>query len=171
MSLGLWMLWIAQSYGWYEGLGSCELRCLDSTNSLGLWMIWMILHHELKPLNAMNNSRLWMTWTTLGHEVKTVDTMINSGLWLTWITPGRELKSLNIMKAKGWDDISYLGSWAKGPQHYEQLKVVDDMNDSSSYELSLLNAMNISRLWMIWTIISWEPMALNTKNSSRMWNT
>ena len=59
------------------------------------------------------------------------------------------------------------GSWAQGFRFYEQLRVVDDMNDLGSHELKPLNAMNNLGLGMIWTIISHELMALNVKNDSR----
>ena len=44
------------------------------------------------------------------------------------------------------DDINDYGSYAKGFKCYEQLKAVDDVNNSRSYELMALNAMNNSRL-------------------------
>ena len=46
------------------------------------------------------------------------------------------------------DDINDYGSYAKGFKCYEQLKAVDDVNNSRSYELMALNAMNNSRLWI-----------------------
>ena len=42
--------------------------------------------------------------------------------------------------------MSYFGSLAQGFGCYEQLKVVDDMNDLGSHELRPLDAMNSSRL-------------------------
>ena len=47
------------------------------------------------------------------------------------------------------DDMSYFGSLAQGFGCYEQLKVVDDMNDSRFRELSPLVAMNSLGLRMI----------------------
>ena len=58
------------------------------------------------------------------------------------------------------DDMSYYGLLAKGFECDDQLKVVDDMNDSGSHELKPLDGMNKSRVWMIWTILSRETMAL-----------
>ena len=47
------------------------------------------------------------------------------------------------------DDISYSGSLAQGSECYEQLKVVDDMNDSGSRALKPLDGMINSGVWMI----------------------
>ena len=38
--------------------------------------------------------------------------------------------------------MSYYVSWAQGSRCYEQLKVVDDMNDSGSSELKPIDTMN-----------------------------
>ena len=46
-------------------------------------------------------------------------------------------------------DIKDSGSLAQGFRRYEQLRVVDDMNDLRSHELSPVDAINHSRLWMI----------------------
>ena len=40
------------------------------------------------------------------------------------------------------------GSGAQGSRSYEQLRVVDDMDDLGSSELRSLNAMNCSGLWL-----------------------
>ena len=40
------------------------------------------------------------------------------------------------------DDINDVVLWAQGFRFYEQVKVVDDMNDSRSHELRPLDAMN-----------------------------
>ena len=40
------------------------------------------------------------------------------------------------------DEINESLLWAQGSRFYEQLKVVDDMNNSWSYELKPLDAMN-----------------------------
>ena len=57
-------------------------------------------------------------------------------------------------------------SWAQGFKYYEQLKVMDDMNNSGSCELRPLDAMN--NLRMIWTILGHEHMSLNVMNNSRL---
>ena len=49
---------------------------------------------------------------------------------------------------------------------YDQLRVVDDMNESGSKELRPLDAMTSSRLWMILMILGCEPIALNAMNIS-----
>ena len=51
-------------------------------------------------------------------------------------------------------------SFAYGSRCYEQLKVVDDTNNSRSNELRPLDGMNNSGVWMIWTILDCETMAL-----------
>ena len=40
------------------------------------------------------------------------------------------------------DYMSYYGLWAQGSKWYEQLKVVDDMNDLGSHELKPLDVIN-----------------------------
>ena len=54
---------------------------------------------------------------------------------------------------------------------YEELSVLDEMNDSGFCELSPLDAMNNSGLMMILMILGHEPMALNDMNSLRLWIT
>ena len=56
-------------------------------------------------------------------------------------------------------------SCALGSRCYEQLRVVNDMNYSGSRDLRPLDAMNNSRLRMIWTILGCAFMTLNAKNS------
>ena len=56
------------------------------------------------------------------------------------------------------------------PQHskcYDQLKVVDDMNDSTSHELKPLEGMNKSGVWIIWTILGSETMTLKCYEQHR----
>ena len=49
------------------------------------------------------------------------------------------------------DDMSYSESWTQGSAYYEQLTIVDDMNDSGSHELRTLNSMNNSGYgWYEW---------------------
>ena len=54
---------------------------------------------------------------------------------------------------------------------YEQLRVVDDMNDLGSYEPRPLDAMNNLGFEMIQTILGREPMSLNVMNNSGLWMT
>ena len=46
-------------------------------------------------------------------------------------------------------DMKDFGSQTQCFKSNEQLRVMDDMNDSGSYELMPQDAMNCSRLWMI----------------------
>ena len=108
-------------------LWSHELGLLDFMNLSGLGKIWMILCHELKPLDVMNYLMLWRTWMTPGHELRARDAINNSGLCLTF------------------------NSWSQGSRCYEQLIVVNDMNDLVSCDLRPLDAMNRSELWMLIT--------------------
>ena len=63
-------------------------------------------------------------------------------------------------------DMSYFGSWSPDSGCYEQLMVVDNMNESRSHEIKPLDAKENLGLWMIWKIISHEPMSLNDMNKS-----
>ena len=52
---------------------------------------------------------------------------------------------------------------AQGFRCYKQLRVVDDMNDLGSYELQFVDALNSSRLRMIWMIFGREAWLLLKK--------
>ena len=54
---------------------------------------------------------------------------------------------------------------------YDQLKVVDDKNDSGSRELRPLDSMTSSGLWMTWMILGHETMALKAMNCLGLWMT
>ena len=58
------------------------------------------------------------------------------------------------------DDMSYTRSWAQRCGCYEMTKVVDDTNYSGSRDISNLDAINNSELWMLWTIIGYEPIMI-----------
>ena len=45
------------------------------------------------------------------------------------------------------------------------------MNDSGSYELKLLDGMNILGLWMVEMILGRVPTTLNVMNNSRLYMT
>ena len=60
---------------------------------------------------------------------------------------------------------------AKGTWCYEQFKDVDDMNDWMSHELKALDAMNNSRLRLMWTILGHEIKVLDAMKSSGLWMT
>ena len=72
--------------------------------------------------------------------------------------------------------------WAQGCRYYEQVKVMDDMNDLGSRDLRPLDAMNSSGLWkndwlhvvsytnnlrllMTWITQDYELWALDVKNN------
>ena len=114
--------------------GSYELRPLDVMYHLGSWMIWMILYHELKALDSMNYSRLWKTWTTRSHHLRALDAMKNSRLWMTWPTQ----RFIYYEQLKVVVDKKYYGSWAQGSRKYEQLKVMNYINNLGSRELRLI---------------------------------
>ena len=69
--------------------------------------------------------------------------MKSLGLWLTSMTMGHELRALNAMNR---DDRSYFELLDHGFRCYEQLRVMDDMNESGSYEFGPLDHTNSSRL-------------------------
>ena len=60
-------------------------------------------------------------------------------------------------------------SCAKGSRCYEQLRVLDDMNESRSSYLMALNAINNSRSRITRMILGYEPMTLNAMNSSGLY--
>ena len=60
---------------------------------------------------------------------------------------------------------------AQGSRCYEQLRVVEDMNDLGSYELRSLDSLNNSRQRMIWTIFGREPMTLDVMKNLGLWMT
>ena len=47
----------------------------------------------------------------------------------------------------------------------EQLRVVDDKNDSRSHELKVTNALDSLGLWIIWKILGRELRALVAMNN------
>ena len=86
------------------------------------------------------------------------------------------------------DDINNVVLWVQCSKFYEQVKVVDDMNDSGSHALrpldvmnslglwkdewfQVMSPMNNLRLWMTWTTLGHELNALNVLNNSRLWLT
>ena len=116
------MLWIAQSYGWYEQLGI-------------LWAKASRCYEQLRVVDDMNDFRSWDEGSRCYEQLKVLVDM-------------KEFKLC-----------------ASGSRCYEQLKVVDDMNDLGSHDLRPQNAMNNSSLRTIWTILGFKPMTLNAKNS------
>ena len=80
---------------------------------------------------------------TPGHELRARDAINNSGLCLTF------------------------SSWSQGSRCYEQLIVVNDMNDSVSCDLRPLDAMNRLGLWMLITILQHTHKPLYAMNNPR----
>ena len=67
------------------------------------------------------------------------------------------------------EDMSYSKSWAQGYGCYEQLNIIDGINDSESYELTPLDAMNKSGLRMILLVLDPKLMTLNAMKNSELW--
>ena len=89
--------------------------------------------------------------------------------------------------------MSYFRSWDQSFRCYKELRVVDDMNDSGSYELKPLDLMNCLELWMIvndspswaqayrccellklwmtWMTLSRELRTVDVINNSGLWIT
>ena len=65
-------------------------------------------------------------------------------------------------------DKNESGLWAQGSRCYEQLKVIDDMNDLGS-ELKALNAMKSSRLWMTWATPGCELNNVDVMDGLGLW--
>ena len=82
-------------------------------------MIGMIISHELKALSSMESSGLLMIWMILGHELKVVNTMKTlGGEWHAQF----QVVSLGYIcyeQLKGVDDMNDSGSWAKCSRWYE----------------------------------------------------
>ena len=57
------------------------------------------------------------------------------------------------------------GSWAYGNKWYEQLRIVDDMNELG-LDLKTLDAMNILGLLMTWSNLGRELSVVDTMNNS-----
>ena len=180
VSLGQYMLWTSEWCGWYEQLkvpwaqgSKCyELRAMDDMNESGplelrLGIIWTTRGRMLKVIDTMNNSRLWMRWTTMVCGLRALDPMNNSMLSMIKTTLGSELRALFSM--------NNLGLWITWTtphcELYEQVRDVDDMNDSMSHELRALDAMDNSRMWRTWTTLGDKLKALNVGNNSRLWLT
>ena len=97
------------------------------------------------------------------HELRAQYTMNISGLRLTWMTLGRELKAV--------ENMSSSELWAQRYRCYKQLSVVDDMNDSRSKDLRVLNGMNSLGLWLTWMAPSRWLSALDAMNRLGLWMT
>ena len=82
---------------------------------------------------------------------------------MTWRTPGCELRIVANM--------NNFRSWAQGSRYYDQLIIMDGMNDSVSRDLRSPNAMNNSGLLMKLKTPSHEVRALDAIKSSELWMT
>ena len=87
--------------------------------------------------------------------------MKGSWKWMTWRTLGCELRIVANM--------NNFGSWTQGSKCYEQLIIMDDMNNSISQYLRPPDAMNSSGLRIISMILGREPMSLNAMNNPGLW--
>ena len=80
---------------------------------------------------------------------------------MTWRTPSRELRIVANM-----NNFKF---WAQGSICYEQLTIVDDMNDSVSIDLRPPDATNNSGMRIISIILGHETMSLNAMNNLELW--
>ena len=62
-------------------------------------------------------------------------------------------------------------SWAQGSKCNEQLRAVDDMNNSRPRELRELDVVNRAGLWILCMILGRELKALDALNKSGLWMT
>ena len=79
------------------------------------------------------------------------------------------VRNINTKQLKVVNDKSYSRSWAKGYGCYEQLSIMDDMNDSRSCEVKPIDAKYNSKLWMIWICVLRELKVMDDMNDSRLW--
>ena len=144
----LWMTWM--------NLGH-KLKALNVMNNSEVWMRWAAPSHELRALDSMNNLGLWMAWATQGKKLRTLDAINNIELWMIWTiwdlvskvlldlwtvrafgshdrlqVMSSKLQMLSTTHICGWNEWVTI-SCAQASRFYEQLRVVDDMNDSRSW--------------------------------------
>ena len=62
-------------------------------------------------------------------------------------------------------------SWAQGSKCNEQLRAVDDMNNSRSHELRELDVVKRAGLWILCMILGCKLKASNALNKSGLWIT
>ena len=74
-------------------------------------------------------------------------------------------------RVKAMDDIKHFRLWTQGFRRNEQLKVMDDMNDSGSYQFRPLDVVIRLGLWMTLTTLGHELSTLDTINTSGLWLT
>ena len=69
------------------------------------------------------------------------------------------------------NDMIDFGLWAQGSRTNEQLRVMDDLNDSVSYQFRHLDDVNHLRFWMTLTSPGCELSAIDTMNTLGLWLT
>ena len=69
------------------------------------------------------------------------------------------------------DDMKDFGLWSLGSKSNEQLKVIDDLNDSGSHQFKPLDVVNHLGLWMTLTTLGREFSTLDTMNTLGLWLT
>ena len=65
--------------------------------------------------------------------------------------------------------MCHFGSWAQDYGCFEQLSIMNDMNDFISRDLRPLDAMRSLRLWMTWMIMYHELRVVDNMNDSELW--
>ena len=108
---------------------------VDDMNDVGVWAQGLICYEQLKVVVDMNDSS-------------------------SWAQGSRYYEQLRAMV-----DMKDFKLWAQGSRFYEQLRVIGDMNNSGSYELRHLDAMNNIRLRVVRMILGHELMILNAMNN------
>ena len=93
-------------------------------------MTWRTPGRELRALYAMNSLELWLTRTSLSHELEALYAMNNSRFWVMSYSSLSAYSFLCYEELRVLEDMNELGSHELKPLYDEQLKVVDDMNDS-----------------------------------------
>ena len=148
-------------------LWSYSFKCCEK---LRAGMTWRTPSRELRALYAMNNSELWLTRTSLSHELKALYAMNNSRFWVMSYSRLSAYSFWCYEELRVLEDMNELGSHELKPLYDEQLRVVDDMNDSWLWAM-VLNSMKNIGLWMKWMTLGSEYKALDDTNNSRSWLT
>ena len=65
--------------------------------------------------------------------------------------------------------MCYSESWDQGCGCFEQLNIMDDMNNLGSHELRLLDVMYSLSLWIIWMILHHELRVVDDMNDYGSW--
>ena len=89
-----------------------------------------------------------------------LDLMNRSRLLMTWKTLNQELKVV--------DDMNDSGFWSKGYRYYNILRLWLTWT-TIGRAFKALNVVNSSRLSMIWATLGLQLRALDTMSSTRLW--